>query len=260
MKETTAPIGENDLHSYVDGRLDVARRSKVERYLAMNPQAATRVAAYQAQREAIRAAFAADGAEPVPPHLSLSSILAKRNRRPRTPWLVAASVLLALVLGTAGGWWFRDLPDLGQTRRSLEREAFASHLVYSVDVDHPVELAADDAPRLLAWLSHRLERTVVAPDLSTFGYRFIGGRLLATERGLPAALLMYDDKKHHRMSIVLRPMAVEVYAPWRITQKNGVNVCTWMDDGLGFAVAAELPESELVPLTTRIGEDFEAHA
>jgi anti-sigma factor RsiW len=260
MSETTPPIGDNDLHAFVDGRLDAARRRKVERYLSTNPKAATRVAAYQAQREAIRAAFAPGAAEPPPPHLSLSSVIARRDRRPRTPWLVAASVLLALAVGTAGGWLSHDLPGPGQTRRALERDVFASHVVYAADAEHPVEVAADDAPRLLAWLSHRLERTIVAPDLSTFGYHLIGGRLLATERGHPAALLMYDDTKQHRISLLLRPITSETYAPWRITQRNGVNLCTWIDDGLGFAVAAEIPESELVPLTTRIGSDFEAHA
>jgi len=54
--EVTPLIGEGDLHAYVDGALEVGLRPAVELYLAQNPEAAGRVAAYQAQREALRKA------------------------------------------------------------------------------------------------------------------------------------------------------------------------------------------------------------
>jgi anti-sigma factor RsiW len=259
MNEVTPPIGDDDLHAYVDGQLETGRQPAVERYLAANPEAAERVAAYQMQREAIRAAFAA---EPPPPHLSLAGIIAQRHRRPRVSWLIAASVALAFGLGAAGGWLVHDLPGRGETQRAmalLEQQAFASHIVYAADTRHPVEVV--EAPHLQEWLSNRLDRIVVAPDLSTFGYHLIGGRLLATERGSAAALLMYDDAAHRRVSVLLRPGTTsKLYAPWRITRKDGVNVCAWIDDGLGVAVAAALPETDLMPLVKQIDSDFEEHS
>jgi anti-sigma factor RsiW len=263
MNEVTPPIGDDDLHAYVDGQLEVGRQPAVERYLAANPEAAERVAAYQEQREAIRAAFAADAAEPPPPHLSLAGIIAQRRSRPRVSWLIAASVALAFGLGAASGWLVHDLPGRGETQRAmalLEQQALASHIVYAADSRHPVEVAGAETPHLQEWLSNRLDRTVVAPDLSTFGYHLIGGRLLATERGGAAALLMYDDAVHRRVSVLLRPATTpKLYAPWRITRKDGVNVCAWIDDGLGVAVAAALPETDLMPLVKLIDSDFEEH-
>jgi hypothetical protein len=52
MSDVTPPIGEDDLHAYVDGQLQEGRRPAVERHLDENPAAARKVADYQVQREA----------------------------------------------------------------------------------------------------------------------------------------------------------------------------------------------------------------
>jgi anti-sigma factor RsiW len=212
------------------------------------------------QCEAIRAAFVARSAEPLPPQLSLPRIIAERGGRPWRPWLVAASVVLALGLGVAGGWFLRDLPEAGATQRAmalLTREAFASHAVYAADVRHPVEVPGSEAPQLQQWLSNRLDRTIVAPDLSVLGYRLIGGRLVATERGSAAALLMYDDASHQRISVLLRPMARSLYAPKDKLRRDGVNGCAWIANGLGVAVVAAIPERDIGRLVKQISADLQ---
>jgi anti-sigma factor RsiW len=259
MSEVKPPIGENDLHAYVDGQLSAERRGAVERYLEENPEAAQRVADYQMQREVIREAFAARSAEPLPPELSLVRIVAERRRRPRMPWLIAASVLLALGLGAAGGWFLHDWPEPGRAQQAmalLGQEALASHVVYTADIRHPVEVPGTDAPHLEQWLSNRLNRVVVAPDLSALGYNLIGGRLLATERGGAAALLIYDDAKHHRISVLLRPMLPQLHAPGATIEKDGVNGRAWIANGLGVAVVASMPVGEITPLAREIGSDL----
>jgi anti-sigma factor RsiW len=256
MSEVTPPIGEDELHAYIDRQLEAGRRAAVEHYLAEHPEAAQRVAAYQAQREVLREAFAARAAEPLPPQLSLARIIAQRNRQPRQRWLIAASVVLALGIGLAGGWRLRSFPPAEQTRQAmalLEQEALTSHAVYAVDGRHPIEVSGTEAPHLQQWLSNRLERTVVAPDLSALGYHLIGGRLLATEHGGAAALLMYDDANHHRISVLLRPMAPALHAPEEVIRKGGVNGQAWIGNGLGVAVVAAMPESDITPLATQIG-------
>ena len=259
MGEVTPPIDENDLHAYIDGELEVGRRFAVERYLEENPGAARRVADYRVQRETIRAAFAARATEPLPPELSLARIIAERGRPRRMPWLVAASVALSLGLGMAGGWLLHGVPEPGRTQRAmalLEQEALASHVVYAVDLRHPVEVASTEAPHLQQWLSNRLDRMVVAPDLSALGYHLIGGRLLATERGGAAALLMYDDADHHRISVLLRPMTPTLHAAGAMIRKDGVNGRAWIANGLGVAVVAAIPERDIMPLATQIGTDL----
>jgi anti-sigma factor RsiW len=259
MSEVAPPITENDLHAYVDGQLPAERRHAVEVHLQQNQEAAQRVAAYQAQREEIRAAFAAQSADSLPPELSLTRIIARRGRSRNVPWLVAASVVLALGLGMGAGWFLHGGPEPGRTEvamRLLGQQAFASYGVYAVDVRHPVEVPGTEAPHLQQWLSNRLNRAVVAPDLSALGYHLIGGRLLATERGGAAALLMYEDGDHHRMSVLLRPMTPALSAPGTAIQKDGVNGRAWIANGLGVAVVAALPDSAITPLAAQIGSEL----
>ena len=259
MSDATPPVGEDDLHAYLDGQLPVERRLIVERHLEKNPEAARKVADYRAQREAIRSAYAARPAEPLPPELSLARIIAQRGRRPWRSWLVAASVVLALGLGVAGGWFLRGLPEPAGAQRAmalLGQEALASHAVYAIDVRHPVEVPGTEAPHLQQWLSNRLDRTIVAPDLSVLGYHLIGGRLLATERGGAAALLMYDDASHQRISVLLRPMTRTLNAPKNMLQQDGVNGCAWIANGLGVAVVAAIPKSDIKRLVKQIGSDL----
>jgi hypothetical protein len=57
-KSEPPEIDEDDLHAYIDGQLLIWRHLAVERNLEANPEAARRVAAYRAQRDALRVAFA----------------------------------------------------------------------------------------------------------------------------------------------------------------------------------------------------------
>ena len=70
------------------------------------------------------------------------------------------------MIGLAGGWIGRGYwtgPDLGQS--TLVDEAVAAHNLYTREVLHPVEVRADQQAHLAAWLSRRLDRSLVVPDL-----------------------------------------------------------------------------------------------
>ena len=57
---TDRPISEDDLHAFVDQRLDGTRRSQVQSWLETHPEAAAQVAVFQRQRDALRARRRAD--------------------------------------------------------------------------------------------------------------------------------------------------------------------------------------------------------
>ena len=122
---------------------------------------------------------------------------------------------MTLCVGVAAGWYLHlpTTPNRTQLAVSLlQQEAINSHTVYASDRRHPIEVSAAEQDHLSQWLSNRLNRTVEPPDLSRSGYRLLGGRLLATERGAAAALFMYDDAQGNRLSLLMRPMAQEISA------------------------------------------------
>jgi anti-sigma factor RsiW len=242
------PIPEEDLHAYVDGQLDPSGRAAVERYLAADPEEAQRISAYSAQREALRAALASRAAGPLPPELDLSRLIEARLTRRQASWRPAVATVLLLALGGASGWLLNADPFASRNTLAmsvLQQQALATHVVYAADRRHPIEVGASEREHLAQWLSNRLARRVAPPDLSVIGYHLIGGRLLATERGSAAALFMYENDAHTRLSVVLRPMAPELRSPQKERTSGAVNLCAWIENGIGYAVVATLPDSEL---------------
>ncbi len=259
MTDPHRPIDEDDLHAFVDGRLPPGRHEALQRYLDADADAARRVAAYQAQRAALRAALIVEEAGTLPRRLDFAQILQERRHRRLRDWRIAASIVLALGIGTAGGWFLQKLAAPGRTQLAmqlLDQQALASHLVYAADHRHPIEVSAADEPHLQQWLSNRLGHKLAMPDLSSLGFRMIGGRLLATEHGAPAALLMYDDAAGHRLSLLLRPMAHELWAPWTNINEAGLDSCIWIEKGMGYALVAAMPDTELNRVARQVRSDF----
>jgi anti-sigma factor RsiW len=242
------PVREEDLHAYVDGQLDPSRRRAVESHLAISPESTRRVADYFAQREALRTAFAPRASEPLPPNLNLSRLLEARFSRPRPAWELIAAGIALLIVGGIGGWLVQMHEAAGRDQAPiavLSRQALATHTVYGADRTHPIEVLGTERDHLTQWLSNRLNRKVTPPDLSAIGYRLIGGRLLATERGGAAALFMYENDAHVRLSVVVRPMAPDLHAPQTEMASGGFNLCAWIENGLGYAVVAAEPDAEI---------------
>ncbi|MEA1676615.1 anti-sigma factor [Nitrospirillum sp. BR 11163] len=249
------PITEEDFQAYVDHALDEQRRAEVEEYLSTRPDAARRVAAYTAQGEALRAALAPTAEEPVPDRLNLARLIEARQRRQARSWQsgpwrnIAAAVALVLV-GGAGGWSMHGM-TVGKASMNpenmLTQEAMDNYRVYAADAVRPVEMHAGEQEQLLRWVSQRLDRKVAVPDLSASGYRFMGGRLVATAHG-PGAMFFYDDSSGNRIAMLVRPMKHDGDAPMTEHQKDEVGGVTWCNRGMGYSLVADASAQALHPL------------
>lgn len=255
MSSADRPISEDDLHAYVDDRLDRARRHEIEHYLDDQPELSRRVAAYRTQRDVLRSALASRAAEPIPPELNLSRLLEVRLRQRNPWWRMAAAMILCLGIGGAAGWYLTATPSPSRIELAvslLQQQAMASHSVYATDTRHPIEVAASEQDHLAQWLSNRLHRSVTPPDLSAAGYHLLGGRLLATEHGGASALFVYDDAQGNRLSVLMRPMAPEFRAAQADISQGSVNGCTWIAKGMGYAVVAVEPDQTLNEIADQI--------
>lgn len=253
MNRSARPVSEEELHAFVDGRLEDGRRHSVERYLRANPDTAERVAIDIAQRDALRSALSGHATDPIPPRLNVSSLVEQRLLRRRAPWRVAAAVLLALALGGAGGWWVGSRPPSGIN--ALAREAAINYAVYAVDQRRPVEITVAHRQEMAHWLSRRLNRPLFPPDLSSAGYQLLGGRLSASPHGA-AALFVYQDAAGRRLIIYVRPMTTgHETTPIHPIDVNKLDGCAWIDQGVGYSLMAAETYPKLLELSRHVRQE-----
>jgi anti-sigma factor RsiW len=119
--------------------------------------------------------------------------------------------------------------------RTIIADAVAAHRVFEVELDHPVELPAAEQAHLGGWLSNRLGRRLVIPDLTALGLQLLGGRLLPSEAGA-AAQLMYQDSQGKRLTIYLRAGITGDATLYR--EDRDIGVFYWADEGLACAILA----------------------
>jgi anti-sigma factor RsiW len=253
-----ARITETDLHAYVDEELEPGRRAEVDRYLAEHPIEADRVRAWHQQNEALGALYAHISDEPVPSRLDVHSLAgALAESRSTHSWQgVAVAAVLCVTIGLAGGWIGRGYwtgADLGQS--TLVDEAVAAHNLYTREVVHPVEVRADQQAHLAAWLSRRLDRGFVVPDLRSLGFSLVGGRLLPVQ-GQPAAQLMYEDDAGQRVTFMIVAENKGQETSLQFAQVDGLSSFLWTDETLRCVLVGSLARDRLRNIATRAYEQL----
>jgi anti-sigma factor RsiW len=253
VRAVSRSIEEDDLQAWVDRRLTTKDNEAVEAYFAAHPESRARWSQYAEQREELRAAFAGPAEKMMPARLRIARLLAEqRRRRHRRLGRVAAAVAL-LIAGGIGGWGARDLlpaltsPASAVLASAVFDDAIAAHRTFSVETRHPVEVGANEEAHLVQWLSKRLGHRLIVPDLNALGFQLMGGRLLPADSG-PAALFMYEDGKGTRLSCYYLVVDVAGETEFQFREQNGISAFYWVDDGLAYAIAANVPRGPLLKI------------
>lgn len=233
------------LSAFVDGELSHAEDSVVRERIASDRQAASRVAAYAAQRAALQALCGADAgrAAAAPAPLVL---------RPREPWWwrgglaaswVAVGAGLTLVASALLSGWNDAGTRMADDADGFARRADIAYAVYSPERRHPVEVGAADKAHLVAWLSKRLGRPLSIPSLQEYGYALVGGRLLPGAVG-PAAQFMYENDAGERLTLYVGKAArgPDVF---RALQDGDRRTFYWAYDRMGYALSGPAAEGKL---------------
>ena len=257
MTDLPGPIGDDELMAYVDGRLPIDRAEAVGSYLAAHPEIRERLSQYVEQRQALRTAFGEGAAETIPTRLRLTRLLAERRWRRRRRFAEIAAAIFLIALGGVGGWTARDFvpprasPPSALAPGTIMADALAAHRTFAVEVRHPVEVDAAQEAHLVQWLSKRLGRPLVVPDLSATGYRLMGGRLLPAGSGA-AAQLMYENGTGDRLTVYVRP-GVAGEASIYQHDKN-VGAFYRADEGLGCVIVGDTDRGLLSRAAERVYE------
>jgi anti-sigma factor RsiW len=245
-----APIGEDDLHGFVDGALEPARLAAVQRYLDGRPEEAARLRAFLAQRDALRAALEFKHAEPIPPRLRIANIRAARRGAALARWRVAAAALALLLVGGGLGWTGRGafLPETAPVTALAPAP--------SAEARAPAEALARDTD-LAGWLRRKLGEALMPPDLTGFGYALQAAAVVPGSDG-PAAILRYADTAGAALTVWRRPTRDPVPRQLRCTDEpGGMLTYTWSDGRWLHAVTAALPRETLRPIALAVERDMQ---
>jgi anti-sigma factor RsiW len=254
MSALPGGVDEHELNALVDGRLSSERAAAIDGYLAAHPEEQVRLQQYIEQQRELRLAFAAQADRPIPIRLRAARLLAEQRRRRHWRFAAAAAAVVFLILGGIGGWTARDwstgLLSSTQTaqagaERAITTDALAAHQVFSVEVRHPVEVDAAQEAHLVQWLSKRLGRPLVVPDLRSVGFQLMGGRLLPSEGG-PAAQFMYQND-NNRLTLYERADSAGE-TRFRYNEENGIGEFYWSDQDFGYALIAKVDRKQLLKI------------
>jgi anti-sigma factor RsiW len=263
MSAIPGAFEEQELHARLDGRLSPERAAEIDAYLSVQPEVRARMQRYVEQQELLRAAFAEETAGPIPARLRVARLLAERRHRRYQHFARIAAGVVLLVAGGIGGWAARDaatrlLPatsPAASDARMITADAIAAYRVFSVEVRHPVEVDVAQEAHLVQWLSKRLGQPLVVPDLSSAGFRLMGGRLLPAEAG-PAAQFMYENGKE-RVTLYVRT-GIGAETAFRYSEDKGIGAFYWSDQGFGYALAAKADRNLLLRLSEIVYQQMSA--
>lgn len=245
---------EDEIQALVDDRLDPVRRAEIESWLAVNPDAAARVADLRAQRDAVQQAFGGLLDRPVPDRFRAVPSTSPSGTNPL--WRMAAMIVL-VVLGAAGGWFANEAvsPDQDVTA-AFTRDAVRAHSLYVREKRHAVEVNASEEKHLVAWLSRRLQNELVAPNLAQQGYQLVGGRLLPASVAGPAAQFMYESGSGERITIYIEQDTAGRGNDFRFTEYDGVSAFWWKDGPLAYVLIGTSDRDQLLALARATRQQF----
>jgi len=139
----------------------------------------------------------------------------------------------------------------------LTAQAASAHRVFATDDTRPVELKSDDKAAFVTWMTERLGHHVGVPNLTTFGYHFVGGRVLAAVGG-PAAMLMYDDDSGTRITVYVQPMHGAPIVPMRRVADSAVSGYAWINGQVGYSVMSDQDEQAIHTLANKVRDDMKS--
>ena len=241
--------GEDELHAYIDDRLEPARRAEVQAWLAANPQQALKVEAWRNDARRLRAALAGHAEQPGAATLDLRQVQQRLRQRRLRRLASAAVLLLTLGVGGLGGWQARQV-TLASNELPMADAVQAHRLFASREA---LDIQASDPAQLRDWLGRHFSRVGQLPDLAGYGFQPVGARLLSNEQG-PAALLLFQDASGERVSLFLRSPG-EHYARMPSGERvdGELQASYWSQGAYNYALVSPAAEPRAAQLRQALG-------
>ena len=234
------PIHEDELHAFVDGALQAARRDEVAALLRADPALAARVDGYARDRALLREAVG-----PLPPNWAEQIEAATARRSPARlgrRYAIAASLVVAVGAAAAVTWWPHGDTILADALAVRDGAAAGGRAL-------PQGVLADAAQRD-AQLASAVGLPAHAPDLKHFGFQLTAMQLFT--RG---AQLRYADHKRRSLTIYVRPSDGTVR--FDMLRQGAQRICIWQDNVVGAVIVAPLSAGEMMRVASKAYGDLD---
>lgn len=257
------PLTDDEIHVLVDGRVNAPDRAALEARLAQDLVAQATVARWQQQRDRLRDLYPHMLDEPVAASLAATALDLDASRQTARRWTRWSGMAASVVLSFGVGWLVHGQWQLHQPAAILAkapvvtdfvRQAGLAYAVYTPEVRHPVEVAANEQTHLVQWLSKRVGKPLKVPDLAEYGYDLVGGRLLPGESGARAQF-MFQNAAGNRITLYLGTInaapagsGAPQETAFRFSADGAVPSFYWVDQGFGYALSGQVSKETLLQL------------
>lgn len=249
------------LDAYVDGELGEEDIRLVEAHLQTHPQAQAYVDDARQQKAWMKQQFDPVLDEAVPEFLLQTVQEEQAPSRKGVSAYKVASFLLPLAFGAAFGWFLKPTENtqmaVADVPQRFVENAILAHVMYTAEKVHPVDVDAENERHLVAWISKRLGTDIKAPNLSTQGFKLVGGRLLPSVSG-PSAQLMYEDNAHQRLTLYVNKNADRAETAFEYFHEQGVSSFYWVDRNLSYALTGQIDREQLLKLSRDVYHFYNA--
>ncbi len=249
----TDPITETDIHAFIDGQLDVARRIEVEDYLAGHPVIAARVMADMRARDALALAFSS-GPTPRPAERVMEA--ARRLERGLVwRWIGLRLQRAAAVAFLVGAGWFAHaqvgLFEITDSEASPKPPAFVE------DARHSHETALIRA-RMVSQHERpdydpaeiRAETGIAMPTLPT-DWRVVDAQVFPSRFGHSIEIALEADALGRVSLFTARSPSFGVIAPTLARSATGTTAY-WQSGELVYALTGSAPEAAIERAADRL--------
>jgi anti-sigma factor RsiW len=238
------------LHALLDGELDAGHAREVESHLEICPRCAAQLHAFRELQRAMPAAqlrFTAptnlrrriEAGLPSPP-------ARKSSRRSVLKGFAMGSAFSAAVAATLVVAVIRTDHD----QRALG-DALSAHL-RSLQGEHLTDVQTSDQHTVKPWFNGKLDLAPPVVDLTTQGFRLIGGRLDYID-GRAVAAIVYR-RRTHVINLFIAQGEGSERSGAKLEKVQGFNIRRWNAHGLEFWAVSDIDADEL----QEFGAKFEA--
>ncbi len=229
------------LNALLDGELDAASASALERRLAADAALAGRFALLTALHGAVSNALPQERA-PDALHAGIAALAAPpAGRAPPqphggAPWrAMAATLILGAILGAGA----MRLTPPSVVDDPIERDAVAGYLRGRIS-GAAIDVVSSERHTVKPWLATKIAASTTVPDLGADGFPLAGGRVDIIA-GVPAATLIYQRREH---MIALTELPGGAIGP-STSARDGFALLRWSDASRNYVAVSDLPPSEL---------------